>query len=97
MAASENPQPDMIRITNEVAREILARGDAEVYRMMPGGAEELRPIEAAKPLSFEANRDIAIKRDDAAAGLERWANRTVRKALRQKERSENKKSQEPEV
>ena len=87
MAAAENPQPGMIRINNEAAKEMLARGDADIYRMMPGGAEKLAPIEATRPASFESNRDLAIKREDIA-GLDKWAERAVKNIQRQAERAE---------
>jgi len=91
MAAAENPQPDMIRITNEAAKEVLARGDADVYRLTPSGAEKLAPIDAARSLCFAEHRDLAIKREDVA-GLDKWAKRTADKMLRQNERSERDKS-----
>lgn len=87
MSAAENPQPGMIRVTNEAAREILAGGIAEVYRLTPAGAEKLAPIEAAKIIGFAENRATAIKRRDAAA-LDKWAERVVKNILRRNEREE---------
>ena len=95
MAAAKNPLPDMIRVENEAAKEILARGDADVYRLTPGGAEKLSPIDAAKPLCFKENRDLAIRREDIS-GLDKWADRAAAKLIRQNERGEREKPKHKE-
>jgi len=92
MAAAHNSLADMIRIENEAAREILARGDADVYRLTQSGSEKLSQIDAAKPLCFKENSELAIKREDIS-GLDKWAERTADKLLRQQERGERDKSQ----
>jgi hypothetical protein len=91
MAAARNPQPDMIRVTNEAAKYILARGEADVYRLTPDGAVKLAPTEAARPLCFAEHRELAIKREDLA-GLDRWAKRAADKLLSQNERGARDKS-----
>ncbi|MCL2078738.1 MAG: antirestriction protein ArdA [Oscillospiraceae bacterium] len=91
MTAAANPQPDMIRVTNEAAKEILARGDADVYRLIPGGAEKLAQIEALRPMCFAEYSDLAIKREDAA-GLDKWAARAVKNIQRQANRAEHKQT-----
>ena len=90
MAAAHNPLIEMIRIENEAAREILARGDADVYRLTPSGAEKLSKIDAARPLCFKENQELAIKGEDIS-GLDKWAERTSDKLLRQNDRSERDK------
>ena len=86
-ASTENTNPFMIRIANEAAREILARGDADVYRLTVDGVVKLNAIEAARPMCFAEHRDLAIKQKDAA-GLEKWAAHKVKDIVRQAERAE---------
>jgi len=95
MSAAENSQPDMLRITNEAAKEILARGDADVYRLTPSGTEKLAPIEAARSMCFAEHRDLAIKREDVA-GLDKWAKRAANKIIQQNERGERDKGKNRE-
>jgi hypothetical protein len=98
MKQSENPQPDMLRVSQETAKEMLARGDAEVYRLLPSGAEKLSPMDAVKSggLWYMNNREFAIRREDIA-GLDKWAERTAETAMRRMERGEHKKSQGEEL
>jgi len=82
----------MIRIANDPAREILARGDADVYRLAEdGSATKLNTIEALRPMCFADLRDLAIKQK-GAAGLEKWAAHKVKTIVRQAERAERSKS-----
>lgn len=77
MKKAENPQPDMLRITHRAAKELLARGDCAVYRLLPEGAAALSPIEAIRNgLDYGHYREFAIKREDLA-GLNRWVERNV--------------------
>jgi len=87
MSATQNPQPDMLRIANDAAKEILARGDAAVYKLTATGAEKLAVIESMRPMCFAENRDLAIKREDVSA-LDKWAAHAVKKADRQMRRDE---------
>ena len=88
MAAAENPKPDMIRVTNEAAKELLARGDADVYRLTSVGVQKLAPVEAARVMRYP---ELAIKREDAP-GLDKWAKRTADNLIQQNERGEKDKS-----
>lgn len=72
MAQAENPQPDMLRLDNTDAREILLRGDAHVYKLTSEGPERLTLNEALNPMCFNQNRDVAIKVKDACH-LDKWA------------------------
>ncbi|MDR2515415.1 MAG: hypothetical protein LBD02_09485 [Christensenellaceae bacterium] len=92
------PQPDMLRISQTAAQEMLARGDGDVYRLLPEGPEKLLPTDAVKSgLWFSEHREFAIRRENAA-GLEKWAERSASAAMnRPQERGEQKKSHEPEV
>jgi hypothetical protein len=77
MSRAENPQPDMIRVTLPAAREMLARGDAQVYRLMDDGPKEMSPLEAMPSrggLQYTLHREFAIYGSDMA-GLEKWAGR----------------------
>jgi len=71
------PQPDMLRVSQTAAKEMLARGDANVYRLLPEGPEKLSPMDAVKcGLWFSVHREFAIKREDAG-GLAKWAERNA--------------------
>jgi hypothetical protein len=91
MAAAQNPQPDMIRVANEAAKEILARSNADVYRLVPEGAVKLAPIEAARAMCFAEHRELAVKREDFP-GLDNWSKRAVNNLLRRNERGERDKT-----
>ena len=82
MERADNPQPEMLRISLECAREILAKGATDVYRLTSEGAEKLNPIEAAKigQLSGVA-REFAINKHDIAA-LGKWAESSAKNMLR---------------
>ena len=98
MARAECPKPDMLRVTREAATELLARGDADVYRLSYGGAQRLSPMDAIKTkgLWFPSNREFAIGREDAA-GLDKWAERKTGDIMRQAERGEQKRSKATEL
>jgi hypothetical protein len=83
MKQADNPQPDMIRIAGGTANDMLARGDADVYRLLPEGPEKLRPIDAVKNgrLWFSNYREFAIPREGIPA-LRIWAERAAGEALR---------------
>jgi hypothetical protein len=84
-AEANYPQPEMLRISNEAARDILARDSVDVFRFTENGAEKLFPIEAVKPMSFAVYHEFAIKLEDAAA-MDKWAGRFIQKLLQQNER-----------
>jgi len=81
----------MISIANEAAREILARGDADVYRLTGSDTVKLNTIEALRPMCFAEYRNLAIKQKDAA-GLDKWAEHKVGDIVRQTERAERSKA-----
>ena len=87
MAAAQYPQSDMLRIANEAAKEILARGDADIFKLTADGTEKLEVIESMRPLCFAEHRDLAIKREDIA-GLDKWSERHANKLMRQNERGD---------
>jgi hypothetical protein len=92
MAAAKALQPEMIRISKEVAVEMLARGEADIYRLNPVGAEKLATIEATRLARNTGNCEVAIKREDIAV-LDKWAERAAQNIMRQSERSERDKSE----
>lgn len=98
MAQAQNPQPDMLRVSQMAAKELLARGDCAVCRLLPEAPQLLTPTDAIKSgLWFSEHRVFAIWREDAA-GLQKWAERSAASIInRPHERGEQKKSQEPEV
>jgi len=88
MAAAENSRTDLVRLSPDAAREILARGDAEVLRLVPNGTEPLTAIDAVKNgLNVAAHREFAIRRADLP-GLEKWASRSAETILRAVARGE---------
>jgi hypothetical protein len=98
MAKSAFPQDDMIRVPQQTAKELLARSDAEVYRLLPSGPEKLSPIDAVKSgLWFSENREFAIKRSDIP-GFIGWAERMTAEILNHnKQRDEPEKKHGPEL
>ena len=88
-------QNDMIPIANDAAREILARGDADVYRLTENGVVKLDAFEALRPMCFAEYKDLAIKREDAA-GLGKWAERKAGEIVRKVEREERNKAKNKE-
>ena len=97
MAQSQNPQPDMLRVLHPAAREMLARGDAEVFRLTPDDPEALVQMDAVRSgLWYSFNREFAIRRADMD-GLDKWAGRVAGDIQRKNERGEHKKSHEAEI
>jgi hypothetical protein len=97
MAQAANPQPDMIRVAQDTAKEMLARGDAKVYRLLPGEPECLSRLAVVhNGLNFSEHREFAVNREDIPA-LEKWAERAATDILRQTERGERKKSHGEEL
>ncbi len=98
MEQAQCPQPEMLRVSQQAAKEMLARGDCEVHRLLPEGTEKLSPTDAVKSgLWYSKHREFAIRREDVA-GMEKWAERSAADIVnRPQERSEQKKSHEQEV
>ena len=99
MAAAENPQPDMLRISNLVIREILARGDVDVYKLTYEGAEKLSILDALKSGGLTEIIEAAIKTQDTN-NLDKWAQVTAKdivRKLEKQERGEQKKSHDTEI
>jgi hypothetical protein len=97
MEKSKYPQDGFLRVSQDAAKEILARGDAEVFRLMPGGAERLEQIDVVKSgLWFSEYREFAVRRDDLPK-LDKWAERAAGELLRQSERGAHQKSTDLEV
>lgn len=96
MARADNPQPDMLRVAPEAAKEILAGRAADVFRLMPGDMEKLSPIDAIKVPVYQFHREFAVRRYDWA-GIDKWAQRSAGETLRQNQRGEHDKSKNKEV
>ncbi len=83
MAKAEYPQDDKIRITQETAKDMLARGDVKVYRLRADGAECLSRLSVVhNGLNFEKERAFAINLSDVA-GFDAWAKRVGSEIKRQ--------------
>jgi hypothetical protein len=96
MAQAKPPQPNMLRVAPEAAKEILAQGTAPVFRLMPDYVRQLSPIDAIKVPIYQSFREFAVCRDDCA-GIEKWAQRAVGDILRQNERGERAKTKSEEL
>ncbi len=84
MERAENPQADMLRIPLVTAREMLAHGDAGVFRLLPEGARQLTALDAMHSrggLWYQQYREFAIKKEDISH-LDRWASRTIEAAVK---------------
>jgi len=93
MEKAGNPQSEMLRIPNEVAKELLARGDADVYALMENSEKRLEPFEALRPLCFAEHKELAIK-SEALPGLDKWAERKVNDLNRKAEKDKTKEKAE---
>jgi hypothetical protein len=94
---SQNPREDFLRLSQGAAQQILAGGDADVYRLLPDGVQKLSPVEAAKSgLWLSEYREFAMRCDELEK-LERWAKRSADAALFSPERGEHKKSYAEEL
>ena len=94
MQKAEVSQPDMLRITLPAAKDILINGDAEVYRLLPEGAEKLTPLHllpSRGELLYIQYREFAIKKDDVA-GLDKWADREIARHTARPERDDHEKT-----
>jgi hypothetical protein len=91
MERASNPQPDMLRVAPEAAKEILAQSAADVFRLMPNDMEKLSPIDAIKVGQYSAGNEFAVRRCDWA-GIEKWAQMASGDILRQNERGDRDKS-----
>ncbi|MDR1669201.1 MAG: antirestriction protein ArdA [Oscillospiraceae bacterium] len=95
MARANHPQPDMLRLSPEAAKEILVQNTASVYRLMDDKPEKLSPMDAVKTgLNYLVNREFAIRREDLPS-VEQWARRSAEAILRQTEREEKDRSKNP--
>jgi hypothetical protein len=90
MAQAVHPRPGMLRVAPEAAKEILAQSAADVFRLMPTGAEKLSPIDAIKVTAYQEYREFAVRCSDWA-GIEKWARRAAGDILRQNGRGERDK------
>jgi hypothetical protein len=89
MEKAENPQPALLRISNDAARELLARGDADVYALIENGEKKLEAFEALRPLCFADYKETAIKKE-ALPGFDKWAERKVGDINRKAEKDKTK-------
>lgn len=98
MEQAQCPQPDMLRVSQQAAKEMLARGNCEVHRLLPEGTEKLSPTDAVKSgLWYSKHREFAIRREDGA-GMVKWAERSAGEIVgRAKAREEQNKARGPEL
>ena len=82
---ASQPNLDLIYIANEAAKEILAHGDADVYRITGVDAVKLSTVDAARSATFSEHHNFAIKQKDTS-GLEAWAKRKVSDVVRKMEK-----------
>jgi len=89
--------PYIVRIPNEVAKDILAHNDMDVFRLEATGAEKIPAINVVKP-EFSQYQFLGIRHGDVDY-LGKWAAGAVAEIKRQIERGEQNKvkSQETEL
>jgi hypothetical protein len=86
MSEAAYPQSDMLRVAPEVAREVLARGDAKVYTLDSDRPKRLLPFDA---ILGNVKGVVGIKRDDMS-GFDKWAERKSAAILqKQKQKTKN--------
>ncbi len=96
MAQASNPRSGMLRLSQETAKQMLAQNENAVYRLLPGGPQQLAPVEAVKTgLWYSSDREFAINIKDTYL-LHKWAERTSTDMLRKTERGEHKNSRDNE-
>lgn len=66
MEAAQNPDMDMYRIPLGTAKQMLLDG-GPVYRLFPGGPENVPPIAAVTGLWYEHYREFAVRPEDLGA------------------------------
>lgn len=73
MARAGNPQPSMVRIPQQAARQMIKAGDANVYRLLPGNTDRLDISEIQhNNLDYSNCREFAVRYEEWK-GLEKWA------------------------
>lgn|GEM_PF-2891590 len=95
----ENPSRGVIRIPNQVAKEILARSDGPIHLIADEKTETLTRQDILRVLKFGKDDAFAIKAEDFH-GFEKWAKRTAPEMVRQclaVEREEHKKAKGEEL
>jgi hypothetical protein len=87
-----------LRVSGDAAKEILARGDAEVFRLKPEGAEKLEQIDAVRNILWlSGHLEFAIRQKDLPK-LEGWARRSAEAVFdRAATRERHEKSYEEEL
>jgi hypothetical protein len=97
MGHAQNPQEGFLRLSQGAAQQMLASGDADVYRLSPDGPQKLSPVEAVKTdLWFSECHEFAMRCDELPK-LGRWANRRADAALGAPGHGEHRKSHEEEL
>jgi hypothetical protein len=98
MDKADYPADTLLRICESAAREMLARGDADIYRLLPQGQHKLTPTDAIKNENWlSAYKGFGIRYEDMP-GLDKWARRGADALInRTAERTEPKKPHEPEL
>ena len=95
----KKPSPDVIRIPNQVAKEMLARSDGPIQLIVNDGTETLTRQDILRVLKFGKDDAFAVKPDDFP-GFEKWAKRTAPEMVKQaqtKERGEHRKTKDEEL
>lgn len=98
MLEAQNPDTDMYRIPLGAAKQILLNGDGPVYRLLPGGAEELAPVTAITTgLWYMEYREFAVTPENLG-GVDRLVRRETDRLAgripRPKERPDRKHKKE---
>ncbi len=93
MEQAEYPQQEKIRVCREAAKEMLARGDANVYRLDGKGATFQNRIGAVRIGINSVHKDVFAINPADMAGFAQWAKRTASDMARNaRERGERTKT-----
>ena len=92
------PDSRMLRIAPEAARELVARGDVNVYRMdSKSNPELLYSMDALKIKSARTSPKSGFAIDKLYASTNEWAKHRVKSVVQQIERDERKKTKHKSV
>ena len=89
MERADNPNPGMLRITQQAAKDLILGSHSPVYRLMPCAPAELGPkdvIMSGGGLNYLSYREFAVKKTDATR-LDKWASAVAGRILPQRQSS----------
>jgi hypothetical protein len=88
MEQASNPYPDMLRIPQQAAKEMILGSYAPVYRLVFGKPVELGPKDLIMSggLNYQYDREFGVKKADAD-GLHKWGEAVAGRLLPERQSS----------